>query len=174
MIIIMGLRMKNRSRLDRASTCYTEADLLGKETQPIEIQKVNSLEQLQEIYHQLRTISFIKKGSDYQFFLPELSVAANDEVSQVLNSYKHECGCFLGGLFMGISTLCIVGYYLVFARHTLEINLRHVLLSIMFIITSALIGKMVGLLWARFQMIQVVNKTIAFIDEQKSRHFTNK
>lgn len=132
------------------------------------MQNIHSVEQLREIDRQLRTILLVsKKMPYYQFAIPELSESTNDEASQLMNNYKSVCGCFTGGLLMGLSVISIISYYLVSNQRVSDIDLKHFIFFTVLIIGSALLGKMVGLLWARFRMVQVVRKTVTLINKQE-------
>lgn len=131
------------------------------------MQYIDSVEQLRKIDRQLRAISLVSKMPDYQFTIPELSESTNHETSQLMNNYKNDCGCFTGGLFMGVSFISIISYYLISRQRIFDINLKHFIFIISFIFGSAIIGKIVGLLWARFRMVQVVRKTIALTNKQE-------
>lgn len=129
------------------------------------MQNINSVEQLRKIDRQLRTFSLVSNMPDYQFTIPELSESINQEKSQLLNNYKNECGCSTGSLFMGVSIISIISYYLISKQGISDIDLKNLLLFTVLVIGSALIGKIVGLLWARFRMIQVVRKTVALTNK---------
>lgn len=129
-------------------------------TRRLEMEHINSIEQLMRVDYLLRSISIGSGMPDYQFIIPELSESTNHEVSQLMNNYKNECGCFTGGLFMGLSVISVISYYLISSQRVSDIDLKHIIFSTGFIIGSALLGKIVGLLWARFRMIQLVQKTL--------------
>lgn len=131
------------------------------------MQDINSVEQLRKIDRQFRTISLVRKMPDYQFVIPELSESTNHEASQLMNNYKNECGCFTGGLSMGVSVISIISYYLISDQRVLDIDLKHLIFFTVLIIGSALLGKIVGLLWARFRMVQVVRKTVVLTNKQE-------
>lgn len=129
------------------------------------MQYIDSVEQLRKVAHQLRAISFVRKLPDYQFDIPELSAEVNQKASQVMNKYKNECGCFTGGLFMGISVISVISYYLISSQSVSDVGLKHLIFFIVLISGGALTGKMIGLLWARFRMVQLVRATLALTNK---------
>lgn len=127
------------------------------------MQNIISAEQLRITHQQLLTNLIISNKSDYYFTIPQLSESSNQEVSQLMNKHKNECGCSLGSKFMGLGIVALICYFIIDQQPVFQKNFKHYIIIVSFIIGCAIIGKIVGLLWARFRMIQIVNKTIGLL-----------
>jgi hypothetical protein len=89
------------------------------------------------------------------FQLPELSYEKNQSVSALANSYQKACGCASGGFFMSLTVVAIVVSYLVSGNHLSNINLRGVLSFMGAAVLAAIVGKLLGLLWARWRLFRL-------------------
>ena len=107
------------------------------------------------------TRQHLSKEPDFQFALPELSESTNLQTTQQMNNHKNDCGCFTGGLFMGISVLSIVATFVLGYQQLSDMDLKRFAFLALLTVACAMLGKLVGLLWARFRMIQVVRRTVA-------------
>lgn len=130
------------------------------------MQNVESISQLQELESQLKSVLLTGDKPDFDFLIPELSRQANLELSRLMNSLKDECGCFVGGLFMGLSFMVLTSYFFISGNRFGDIDIQNTLVSIGIIIGSTLLGKMVGVLWARVRMIQLVRRTLQVSQQQ--------
>ena len=138
----------------------------------MKVQNINSVEQLRRISRQLTGLSSVSGMPDYRFAIPDLSEAINDEASQQMNNYKNACGCFMGGLFMGVTAISIISFYLTSNEGFSEIDLTQSAILAAFIIGSVLLGKTIGLLWARIRMIQLSKKIVRLTNSPSSDHFS--
>jgi len=125
---------------------------------------IDSVERLRNVDRKIRRVLLVGKLPDYQFAIPELSASANHEASRLVNEYKNDCGCSMGAICLGIGVLCIIGYFLIDSRPLTEVSSKELIFSAVLIVGSALIGKVAGLLLARFRLLNVVNNTVALLN----------
>jgi hypothetical protein len=104
---------------------------------------------------QLRAITLTGDMPAVSFQLPELSYEKNQSVSALASSYQKECGCASGGFFMSLTVVAIVVSYFVSGNHLSNINLRGVLSFLGAAVLAAVVGKLLGLLWARWRLLRL-------------------
>ena len=121
------------------------------------IQEIRTLEELRAIDRDLGPFALVRPVRHLKFAIAGVSEESNREASEKIASYQKECGCFAGGIAMG---LCFLAY-IVFVCVSGETPLNGgVLLEIAFFIAlfvgSTLVGKALGKLWAKVRMIRLV------------------
>jgi hypothetical protein len=138
------------------------------------MQPISSIKELQNLYYLLRSFSIVKNRSDFLLDLPMLSRTTNHLISQRLNNYKNACGCFTGGLFLGISVI-LLSIYFIFGNISFSENILQIVFSsVGFVIGSSLLGKISGLIWARFRMIQLLGNLMFLIKQPEYLINSNK
>src|SRR6266511_2477906 len=115
--------------------------------------EIISVEQLREINRQLWLVSVVNRAPHYQFAIPNLPESTNREASQSMSNYRNACGCFTGRLLMGVTFISFIIHYLASGRRIWEFGLKDFAVFIALFVGSALLGKMLGLLWARVRMV---------------------
>jgi hypothetical protein len=104
---------------------------------------------------QLRAITLTGSLPTVLFQLPELSYEKNQSVSALASGYQKACGCASGGFFMSLTVVTIVVSYFVSGNHLSDINLRRVLSFIGAVVLAAVVGKLLGLFWARWRLLRL-------------------
>lgn len=122
------------------------------------MKEINSIKQLHSMVRVDAVASIFSKVPDYKVVLPSKSEDKNNEISGLLNRYKNECGCFTGGLFMGMSVISIIGYFLGSEAAISDLNVYALFGLAGIVFASSIAGKIVGLLWAKAQMIRIVRR----------------
>lgn len=128
--------------------------------------QINSVEQLRAANRRLGVGSLIGRVPYYQFAIPDLPEASNRDASQLMSNYQNACGCFAGGLLMGATVIGFIVQYLMSGRGVSDVGLPDFALFLALFVCSTLIGKMLGVLWARFRMVQVVRRMMALANRQ--------
>jgi hypothetical protein len=128
--------------------------------------EIHSVEQLQAIHRQLRLVSLIHRVPFYQFAIPDLPESSNRDASQLMSNYRNACGCVTGGLLMGVTAIGFIAHYLASGRGIAEFGLKDSVVFLALFVGSTLAGKMLGVLWARGRMVQVVRRMVATANRQ--------
>jgi hypothetical protein len=128
--------------------------------------EIISVEQLRAINRQLWLVSVVNQAPHYQFAIPDLPESSNRQASQWMSKYRNVCGCFTGHLLMGVTLISFTVHYLASGRGISEFGLRDFAVFIALFVGSALLGKMLGVLWARVRMVQVIRKMMALANRQ--------
>lgn len=129
---------------------------------------INSVEQLRAINHRLGITAFFDRVPHYRFAIPELSESINREASERMSNYQNACGCFEGGLLMGITVIGFVVSYVISGRSISAFGMRDLLTFLGLFFVSTLVGKMFGVLWARVRAVQLVRRMSALASTQSA------
>lgn len=119
---------------------------------------ISSVEQLRALSRRRALLGLLQRIPDSQFAIPELSDASNRDATVRLSNYRTVCGCFAGGLVMGLS---VIGFFVAYALSGRGISDFGVMDSLVFVglfAVSTLVGKSLGVLWARVRAIQLVRR----------------
>jgi hypothetical protein len=92
--------------------------------------------------------------SAVDFELAELAVDDNQRFSRLANHYQQACGCTSGGVFMAVAVVAMLGYYLATGGLT-NLGARQAGHVIGTVVLAALLGKLAGLGWARWQLLRL-------------------
>ena len=122
------------------------------------MKEINSITQLHSVVRRDVFSSLFNKIPDYKLSLPSTSETRNNQISYLLNRYKNECGCFVGGLFMGTSVIVISSYFLMSEAEFLELAWSSIFGVVAIVFASSIIGKIVGKLFAKVQMYLIVKR----------------
>ena len=122
---------------------------------------INSIEQLRDCSRLPAVLRFLGTVPDYQFALPAFSETENRIATERLTNYRKACGCVAGGLVMGLS---VIGYVTTFAlngRRLTDVGVMDLLSFFALFTVSTLVGKALGVLWARARAIRLVRRIVA-------------
>lgn len=112
---------------------------------------------MRELEKKLRW-SLFRGSVERRFEVPELSAAQNLELGQQIERYRMDCGCFAGGLSMGVGSLALAVHYFVAVGGVGDIGPRELLLFLGAAVGFALLGKAAGVTWARTRMIRALRR----------------
>lgn len=87
--------------------------------------------------------------------LSELSEEENTELTESLNHYNQECGCGIGSMFMLVAFLIGVISYFTLGGTVSWLTVRHGIELFLFMVGASLLGKVIGLMYARYEMIRI-------------------
>jgi small-conductance mechanosensitive channel len=67
-------------------------------------------------------------------------------------AHSRDCGCAMGGVFLGVALLLALGY----VAATVDLSLRTALASSIFVLLATVVGKLTGLLvaWVRLALLR--------------------
>jgi hypothetical protein len=119
---------------------------------------IRSVEELRTLSRGPSLLRFLQQVPNTRFELPELSDDRNRDATTRLSNYRDACGCFAGGLVMG---LAVIGFFTAFAmsgRGISDVRLSDLLVFLSLFIVSTLAGKAIGVLWARIRAIQLIRR----------------
>lgn len=110
---------------------------------------------LQRWRKQLRTLTRARNLPAVLFQLPELSYEQNRSLSALAGGYQKACGCTSGSFFMSVTVVALIVSYFVSGGHLSGLHLTHVVSLVGLTSLAALSGKLLGLLWARWQLVRL-------------------
>ncbi len=110
---------------------------------------------LQTWRRQVRTVTLTSNLPAILFELPEFSSEQNRIYSALVNDYQKACGCKSGGFFMSAAVVAIVISYFASGGRLSDINLMHVVSFVGITVLATVFGKVLGLLWARWQLLRL-------------------
>lgn len=122
------------------------------------IKEIKSIAQLRAVVRTDAFTSLFGTPPDYKLALPSESDDTNNQLSILLNEYKNECGCFTGGIFMGMSVVGMCIYFSVSEAAFLELSWSSMLGVVGLVFGSSIIGKLIGLIWAKIQMLRIARR----------------
>lgn len=93
------------------------------------------------------------------FELRDLPSERNRTISALANGYRSECGCSSGSFFLSAAVVASAPSYFLSGGHLSGIGLRHIAWLLAIAVTAALLGKLAGLVWARWQLIRLAART---------------
>jgi hypothetical protein len=104
---------------------------------------------------QLRAFTSRYSLPTVQFLLPGFSDLQNRSMSALAHDYRMECGCTSGSFFMSVTIIALLVSYFSSGGHFSGIHLAQVGSFLGITILSSLTGKLLGLLWARWQLLKL-------------------
>lgn len=126
---------------------------------------------LLEIWRQqLRNIIWSHNLPTVEFQLLELSCEQNQSLSALACSLQKACGCTSSGLFMSITAVTIATSHFTSGNYLSNMNCLHIISFVGITIFAALLGKLLGLFWARWRLLRLVvsiHKTIIRINNEQ-------
>jgi len=128
-------------------------------TPPIEV--ISSIEQMRALSRQFGLALLAGQVPRLRFAITGLSEASNREASERMSNYQSECGCFAGGLLTGLFAITFIIHYFVSGHSFVGGGLKSVALLVALLLGSSLVGKILGLLWARIRMIRLIRRMAA-------------
>jgi uncharacterized integral membrane protein len=88
--------------------------------------------------------------------LPELTIEKNRLYSKKINKYYFACGCDTGTYFMAGAFLLVLSLFF-FNLYFVEMELfKWITYSIIFVILSAIVGKLVGLFFSKIKLRKTI------------------
>lgn len=132
----------------------------------IRVTIISSVEQLRALSRGTTLIRFLRRVPHSEFAIPELSEQSNREATERLANYRNACGCFAGGLVMGLSVIGFVVVYAFSGRGLADFGVMDFLLFLGLFTVSTLVGKSLGVLWARVRAIQLVRRVATLVAAQ--------
>jgi hypothetical protein len=123
------------------------------------MQEIHSLEQLRAIDRDLGVFALVKPVRYLKFAVAGVSEERNLEASEKIAKYQKACGCFAGGITMGLCFLAYIVFLIVSGETLLNGGaVLEILFSIALFLGSTLVGKALGRLWAKVQMIRLIRR----------------
>lgn len=116
---------------------------------------------LVKLHHRLHKFSVRDWKEEYNFQLAGFSAEENERLGILLNSYSKECGCNAGSFIMSMSSIGSITYYFISGGTLAAAGLHHWLWLAAFAAAGALMGKLIGVLHARWKMIRLINNAIS-------------
>ena len=114
--------------------------------------------EITELRNRIFTISSHIDNTEYEFRLQGLTEPQNKQLSILFNNYAHECGCNTGAFVMSAVFSILIVYYFLIAGQTFgDITWHHLIWLFISLISAAIIGKILGLLHARFKMTRLLD-----------------
>jgi hypothetical protein len=118
---------------------------------------VRDLAALQEWRRQLHSITSARNLPAPLFQFPKLSDEQNSRASARANGHQKACGCQIGSALMSFTAVALIVWHFASGIHLSNSTLSHVASLAGITVASALLGKLLGLLWARYQLLRLAS-----------------
>jgi hypothetical protein len=92
------------------------------------------------------------------FQLPALSQEWNQSFSALADSYQNACGCTSGSFLMSLAVVAAVGWFFLSGGQLTGITLTNLIFLVLITVFAALLGKVAGLLWARWKLLKLASE----------------
>src|SRR5215204_4782316 len=89
-----------------------------------------------------------------QFQFPDISVEQNETFSALAAGFQKACGCGSGSFLMSAAVVTMVAIFFLSGNGLSDISFWNVLTFVGIAVLAALGGKLLGLLWARWQLLR--------------------
>ncbi|HEY3567410.1 MAG TPA: hypothetical protein VGP73_05695 [Thermoanaerobaculia bacterium] len=97
--------------------------------------------------------------------LKELSSEQNQKLTTLLNQYQRECGCTLGSYLSMAAALIMLAFY-AFGRGSGS-WLSHIAVFACGTLAAGLVGKLLGLAWAKWRVINIGRRMYNLVIRQQ-------
>jgi hypothetical protein len=121
---------------------------------------VHSIEELLKLKAAERKVDVFRPAIKYQFEVPELTPEENKQLGVMINSYGAECGCNTGQLLMIFGFTILVTLYFSRGGSFATLCWHSWLVFFCWLVGFAFVGKVVGLVWARWKMHRLIDRTL--------------
>lgn len=122
--------------------------------------------------HRLLSPVMTRSLPSVRFQLQALSRDRNKELSTLAMGFRDACGCAGSGFLMAATAVVLVASYFVEGNDVSEIKLMDVGYFFGFVILAALVGKVLGLFWARLRLIRLAYGLSASIPQTGHRNLS--
>jgi hypothetical protein len=95
---------------------------------------------------------------DVEFQLAALSAEQNRNYTRLANQFLHACGCASSGFFMSAAVVGMLGTYFGAGRGLSDLHITTLLTFFGGFVLAALFGKFLGLLAARWRLLQLASQ----------------
>jgi len=121
----------------------------------------------------IRRFSFSSTIERLEFRLEEFSRQENEHISKTVNSYYNACGCSLGSFVMSMTFVALIVRYFLLGNSFQSIGWKQVCLCIGYTLIGALIGKIIGLGFAKIKLIRytdLILNTLSYINTVNTKN----
>lgn len=122
---------------------------------------IDNIEDFKRWMKSARRIGIDNRVKLYNFSIPEFSNETNAHISATVTKLDNACGCTFGSFTMSITFISIVINYLSTGNSLLSIGLNDAGYCFGYTLVGALIGKCIGLLYAKYQLINYTDKILS-------------
>lgn len=98
--------------------------------------------------------------------IPQLDFRENARYEKLLNNWYNACGCELGAIF---SLISIGGYMLYFFTSLKTFSWIHLRNGIIIFFLAALLGKCLGIIFAKYRLKRTVKKLVSKLNQCSSQ-----
>lgn len=113
--------------------------------------------ELVKLRSRLSKLSVHNWREEYTLQVMGLSGEENERLGILLSRYGKECGCNMGSFMMSLASIGASAYYFTSGGRLHSSSLRHWLWLAIIAAGGALLGKVLGLLYARWRMIRHID-----------------
>jgi len=118
---------------------------------------VDDADSLRNWRRQLRLIGRIPEPEPVLFQFSQLTPEQNLSATNLAREYQQACGCASGSVFMSVATVGAIAMFLAVGGDILALRGSHVLALAGIAALSAVSGKLLGLVWARWQLVRIAD-----------------
>jgi len=112
---------------------------------------------------QVRFVGRMRNTPPVLFQFSQLPPERNLGMSALAREYQQACGCASASLFMSVGVAAMIAWFFATGGQLAGLSPVHVLALGGVAVLSALTGKLLGLVWARWQLIQIADDIGAMI-----------
>ena len=127
---------------------------------PLKI-SIHSIQDYKLWLKSIRRFTLDNRVKTYHFSIPEFTDVTNSHISDTVSKLDNACGCKFGSFTMSLTFLGIVINYLSNGNSLLSIGLTEIGFCIGYTLLGALIGKCIGLIYAKYQLINYTDKILS-------------
>jgi hypothetical protein len=106
----------------------------------------------------LRQLDWTWNLPPVQFQLPDFSVEQNETFSALAAGFQRACGCGSGSFLMSAAVVAMVAIFFLSGNGFSDISFWNVLTFVGIGVLAALLGKLLGLLWARWRLLRLASR----------------
>jgi len=121
---------------------------------------IRSYSDLHELHIRLYKFDIYRKSETYKISLPQWDSDQKNHITNMINRYNKKCGCTSGTFVMLlVFTGYILQYFLNGGTFAL-VGLKELIGLVTYTAVGAISGKLLGLFYARWQLINFVHKLL--------------
>ena len=127
-------------------------------------------EDLMYLRARLHRLSIGREDHEYTFLLPTLSQNENERFTMLMRQWLNECGCGIGSLFMILAVVVEILLWLFTGDKVISMTMRSLWWSFAAVVAAAFVGKLFGLVVARWRMLRLVRRAAASLHSYHRGH----
>ncbi|MEP7318718.1 MAG: hypothetical protein ABI921_08245 [Panacibacter sp.] len=121
---------------------------------------IRSYEELHQLHINLYKFDIYRKSETYKTALPQWDADQNSRITNIINRYSKKCGCTSGTFVMLLFFIGYILQYFLNGGTFALVGLQELIELAAYTAGGAIAGKLLGLFYARWQLIHFVHKLL--------------